>query len=84
MIIFHVNVFDIQTINKERNYNQKENIEHRITGPVCQQVKQTHLTWRLFDELSGVHRSVGGLDRSQIYEGLISSIGWRRFAFMTF
>ena len=42
MIIFHVNVFNIQTINKEREYNQKRNIENRITGPVCKKVKHTH------------------------------------------
>ena len=68
MIIFHVNVFDIQTINKERNYNQKENIEHRITGPVCQEVKQTHFkAIRRVEAVSGIHRSVGWLDRSHIY-----------------
>ena len=44
MIIFHVNVFDIQTINKERQCNQKENKENRMTGPVCQKVKQAHFT----------------------------------------
>ena len=42
MIIFQVNVFDIQTINKERDCYHKENIAHRITGPVCKNVKQTH------------------------------------------
>ena len=48
MIIFHVNVFDIQTINKERNCNQKETIEHRIAGPVCHKVKQTHFNLEAF------------------------------------
>ena len=49
MIIFHVNVFDIQTINKERDCNQKENKENRITSPVCQKVKQTHFTCFMHD-----------------------------------